>query len=145
MLFNFVEIREAQDFAAPNRTKSVDAKVLFGDECKDNVKARRRSLSLEEVCLDELDESSASEGKDTVARTKPRAPAAVLEPDKKDRWFSWKSKGFSFKRAKTKEEKSELRSENCGDNSRVQTTNSCNAVVSKVHNLKIIASFFLML
>lgn len=131
VLFNFVEIREAQDSAGPNRTKSVDAKVLFGDECKDNVKARRRSLSLEEVCLDELDESSAPEAKDTVARTKPRAPAAVLEPDKKDRWFSWKSKGFSFKRAKTKEEKSELKSENCGDNSRVQPTNLFNDVVLK--------------
>ncbi|KAH6804754.1 hypothetical protein C2S51_033001, partial [Perilla frutescens var. frutescens] len=109
VLFNFVEIRDVQDSTAINRTKSIDVKHSSTDECKDNAKARRRSLSLEEVCLDESD---ASEGKDTAAQTQSRVPATVLESDKKpsDRWFSWKSRRFSFKRAKTKEEKPEIES-----------------------------------
>ncbi|KAH6826329.1 hypothetical protein C2S53_017678, partial [Perilla frutescens var. hirtella] len=109
VLFNFVEIRDVQDSTAINRTKSIDVKHSSTDECKDNAKARRRSLSLEEVCLDESD---ASEGKDTAAQTQSRVSATMLESDKKpsDRWFSWKSRRFSFKRAKTKEEKPEIES-----------------------------------
>lgn len=103
-MFNFVEIRESQDSATTNPTKSVDIKHSFIDECKDNVKARRRSLSLEEVCLDDSDES-----KSRVSTTAP-------ESDRKDRWFAWKSRRFSFKRAKTKEEKVE----NCGDESKIE-------------------------
>ncbi|KAG6388087.1 hypothetical protein SASPL_153284 [Salvia splendens] len=86
MVFKCVEIRESHNSAAPSRSKSIDLKCSFADESRD--KSRRRSLSLEEACLDE-----------------PGVPESrTLEPDKKDRWFSWKSRRFSFKRAKTKEE-----------------------------------------
>ncbi|KAL1552268.1 hypothetical protein AAHA92_13086 [Salvia divinorum] len=86
MVFKCVEIRESHNSAAPSRSKSIEVKHSSVDESRD--KSRRRSLSLEEACLDEPGVSES------------RAP----EPDKKDRWFSWKSRRFSFKRAKTKEE-----------------------------------------
>lgn len=86
MVFKCVEIRESHNSAAPSRSKSIDSKCSYVDESRD--KSRRRSLSLEEACLDE-----------------PCVPESrTPEPDKKDRWFSWKSRRFSFKRAKTKEE-----------------------------------------
>lgn len=109
-MFNFVEIRESPDSAAPNRTKSIDIKHSSIDECKDSVKARRRSLSLEEVCLDDSDEARSS--KSRVSTTAP-------ESDRRDRWFTWKSRRFSFKRARTKEEKSE-KVENSGDESKIE-------------------------
>ncbi|XP_011081558.1 uncharacterized protein LOC105164575 isoform X2 [Sesamum indicum] len=105
VLFNFVEIREHQDSAAMARTKSIQVKGSTGGE---NVKARRRSLSQEEVCLDESDESGsfAPTSLSNKSRT-PSVSGTVLDTDKKEGWFSWKSRRFSFKRAKTKDEKTE--------------------------------------
>ncbi|XP_057799943.1 uncharacterized protein LOC131015544 [Salvia miltiorrhiza] len=113
VMFNFVEIRESQDSSAISRTKSIDVKYLHAHERKDNVRARRRSLSLEEVCLDEPD----------TAHAKSRGPVVGLEPDKKDRWFTWKSRRFSFKRAKTKEDKLEVKVDNRNDEARIQSPN----------------------
>lgn len=129
MLFNFVEIREPQDSVATTLgglTKSSDVKGLSANEYKENVKGRRRSLSLEEVSLyDSDDQLSASETKDAAQislSTKSSSPAVsgfVLDSDKKERWFSWKSRRFSFKRAKTKEEKSDEKTESCGNENKI--------------------------
>ncbi|KAL3655827.1 hypothetical protein CASFOL_000223 [Castilleja foliolosa] len=103
VLFNFAEIRDSQDSAAITRggsVKSVEAKY------KENVKARRRSLSQEEVSPDESDES-----KDAEQTRKNDASGNVLVSDKKEGWFSWKSRRFSFKRAKTKEDKGDEKAE----------------------------------
>ncbi|KAL9176546.1 hypothetical protein ABFS82_01G004400 [Erythranthe guttata] len=93
VLFNFVEIRESQESATMARTKSVDVKRFSGSQShKENMKARRRSLSQEEVSLDEPDESSVFEAKN----------AGQTMTKSKEGWFSWKNRRFSFKRAKTK-------------------------------------------
>ncbi|KAL7159062.1 hypothetical protein ABFS83_01G004100 [Erythranthe nasuta] len=96
VLFNFVEIRESQESATMARTKSVDVKRFSGSEShKENMKARRRSLSQEEVSLDEPDESSSFEARNL-------AQTSLSMTKSKEGWFSWKNRRFSFKRAKTK-------------------------------------------
>ncbi|KAK4419912.1 hypothetical protein Salat_2404100 [Sesamum alatum] len=103
VLFNFVEIREHQDSAAIAPTKSI---LVKGSSVRENVKARRRSLSQEEVMnLDESDESGSFTPTSLSNKSRGPSPSVVLDPDKKEGWFSWKSRHFSFKRAKTKEEK----------------------------------------
>ncbi|CAA0822761.1 Unknown protein [Striga hermonthica] len=102
VLFNFVEIRDSQEPMAITRAGSVN--ISSTGEEKESVKARRRSLSQEEEeSLDESDDSSTIEAQDV----KPTlALGHVLTSDKKEGWFSWKNRRFyTFKRAKTKEEK----------------------------------------
>ncbi|KAL0394267.1 UNVERIFIED_CONTAM: hypothetical protein Slati_4392900 [Sesamum latifolium] len=123
VLFNFVEIREHQDSAAMARTQSIQVK---GSSGRENVKARRRSLSQEEVCLDESDESGSFAP--TSLSNKSRAPSGsgtVLDTDKKEGWFSWKSRRFSFKRAKTKEEKFDEKTENCSIENKIDADPQC--------------------
>ncbi|KAL0285356.1 UNVERIFIED_CONTAM: hypothetical protein Scaly_2821500 [Sesamum calycinum] len=123
VLFNFVEIREHQDSAAMARTKSSQVKGL---SCRENVKARRRSLSQEEVCLDESDESGSFPL--TSLSNKLRAPSVsgtVPDLDKKEGWFSWKSRRFSFKRAKTKEEKLDEKAEGCSTENKIDADPQC--------------------
>ncbi|KAK4388656.1 hypothetical protein Sango_2202600 [Sesamum angolense] len=123
VLFNFVEIREHQDSAAMARTKSSQVKGL---SCRENVKARRRSLSQEEVCLDESDESGSFPL--TSLSNKLRAPSVsgtVPDLDKKEGWFSWKSRRFSFKRAKTKEEKLDEKTEGCSTENKIDADPQC--------------------
>ncbi|KAI3468021.1 hypothetical protein Pfo_024684 [Paulownia fortunei] len=121
VLFNFAEIRDSQDTVAISR----------GSEYKENVKARRRSLSQEEVSLDESDESSAFEAKDagqTSLSTESRSAVVsgtVLDSDKKLGWFSWKSRRFSFKRAKTKEEKFDEKTESCSNENKIDADPQC--------------------
>ncbi|KAL8501821.1 hypothetical protein ACS0TY_021074 [Phlomoides rotata] len=101
VLLNFVEVREAHDSVATTR--------LDANEFKKNVKARRRSPSLEEVSLDDSDELNLSDTKDAQISlsTRSRSPGRVLDSDKKETWFWWTSRRLSIKRAKTKEEKPE--------------------------------------
>ncbi|KAK6140697.1 hypothetical protein DH2020_025561 [Rehmannia glutinosa] len=119
VLFNFVEMRDSQDSAAITRggsTKCSEVKTL---STKENVKARRRSLSQEEVSLDESDESSTFDAKDaaqTSSSINSRSPGVS---DKKEGWFSWKSRRFSFKRAKTKEEKFDEKAESCSNENKI--------------------------
>lgn len=102
VLFNFVEIRESPESKTITRTKSAQVKDLSLNETKENGKARRRSLSLS---LDESDESTTFEPKDAAAQTSHQTNS--LDSGKKEGWFSWKSPRFSFKRAKTKDEKTD--------------------------------------
>ncbi|KAG8375793.1 hypothetical protein BUALT_Bualt10G0137400 [Buddleja alternifolia] len=102
VLLNFVEIREPQDSIATTRggsTKCSEVKGLSDNEFNESVKGRRKALSQEEITLDESDESSTFEAKDESA-----APTSLSLSTKKEGWFSWKSRRFSIKRAKTKED-----------------------------------------
>lgn len=113
MLLNFVEARD-----------SVAITGLEANEYKKNVKSRRRSLSLEEVSLDDSGELNSFQTKDAAGMrlsTRSRSPGAVLDSDKKETWFSWTSRRLSIKRAKTKEEKPES---SCIDDVKVQLTES---------------------
>ncbi|KAL3844041.1 hypothetical protein ACJIZ3_001444 [Penstemon smallii] len=123
VLLNFVEIKEPQDTTATTRGGS-STKAL---DCNENANGRRRALSQEEVSLDESDDSTTFDAKDAAQMslfTKSRTFAVsrtLLNSDKikEGGWFSWKNRGFSFKRAKTKEEKFDEKTETCTNVNRI--------------------------
>ncbi|KAL0330543.1 UNVERIFIED_CONTAM: hypothetical protein Sradi_5041000 [Sesamum radiatum] len=61
-----------------------------------------------------------------MARTKSsQVKGMVLDLDKKEGWFSWKSRRFSFKRAKTKEEKLDEKAEGCSTENKIDADPQC--------------------
>lgn len=126
VLFNFVEIRNDQGLMPVPRCSStacIQVKGSTDGEHKRNAKARQRSLSLEEQSLDELGQIEAKDIASSSFSSKSiRMPAVSGEAQdsrKKEGWFSWSSRHFSFKRAKNKEENLDEKVESCSNEDKI--------------------------